>query len=218
VARNLARAGLAEAQAVLDTALAGRKYTTLTSPIDGVVVLRSKQVGDLATPGVAILSIESRVRLVFQTSVSESRVASVDVKAPASVEIDALDGIVTQGEILRIVPSGDPITRRYDVEISLPPDLRAFPGMFGRAHFIVGSDSVVLVANEALVQRGGLTGVFVVADDSTARFRWVHTGRVFDRTTEIRAGLTGGETIVALDDARVRDGDRVTIAGQGVDQ
>lgn len=218
VARNLARAGLAEAEAVLETALAGRNYTTLTSPIDGVVVLRNKQVGDLATPGVPILSIENRVRLLFRTSVSESRVANVEVKGPATVEIDALDVAVTSGEILRIIPSGDPVTRRYDVEISLPPNLRAFPGMFGRAHFVVGSDKVVLVPTEALITRGGLTGVFVVADNGTSRFRWVHTGRVFDHSTEIRAGLTGGETIVAVDDQRLRDGDRVIPAPEGPSQ
>ena len=211
VARDLARAGLAEAQAVRDTALAGRKYTTLLSPIDGIVVARRKQVGDLASPGIPILTIESRKRLLFRTSVSESQVANVHVGAAARIEIDALAGIDIPGQILRVIPSGDPVTRRYDVELALPADLDAFPGMFGRAHFVIGSDMVVQVPNLALANRGGLTGVFVVGDDSVAQFRWVHRGRLFGPYTEVRAGLEGGETILAHDDGRVRDGDMIVV-------
>jgi len=218
VARDLARAGLAEAQAVLDTALAGQKYTTLLSPIDGIVVARRKQVGDLASPGIPILTIESRERLLFRTSVSESQIANVQVGAAARIEIDALAEIDIPGEVLRVIPSGDPVTRRYDVDLALPAGLGAFPGMFGRAHFVIGSDIVVLVPNLALATRGGLTGVFVVGDDRIARFRWVHGGRVFGASTEIRAGLEGGETILARDDGRVRDGDLIVTAGAGPGQ
>lgn len=214
VARDRARASLAEAQAALDTALAGRRYTTLVSPIDGIVVARQKQVGDLATPGVSILTIESRSRLVFRTSVSESQIGKVRVQAPVRVAIDALSGRDIIGQVRRIIPSGDPVTRRYDVEIALPAGLDAYTGMFGRAHFSIATDAVVMVPNDALLERGGLTGVFVLDDDMTARFRWLHTGRVFAQATEIRGGLQGDETITAHDDIRLRDGDRVVIAGQ----
>ncbi|MBU1213524.1 MAG: efflux RND transporter periplasmic adaptor subunit [Alphaproteobacteria bacterium] len=214
VARDKARSSLAEAQAALDTALAGRRYTTLVSPIDGIVVARQKHVGDLATPGVPILTIESRSRLLFRTSVSESRIGNVRMKAPVRVTIDALAGRDIMGQVRRIIPSGDPVTRRYDVEIALPAGLDAFPGMFGRAHFSIATDTVVMVPNDALLERGGLTGVFVMDDDMTARFRWLHTGRVFAQATEIRGGLQGNETIIAHDDIRLRDGDRVVITGQ----
>ena len=209
VGRDVAQAHLAEAQAALDTALAGRRYTTIVSPIDGIAVARQKQVGDLATPGVPILTIESRTRLLFKTSVSESHIANVRVHDPINVEIDALKGADVIGEILRIIPSGDPVTRRYDVEIALPAELKAFPGMFGRAHFIIGTDAVVLVPSGAILERGGLTGVFVIDDSDTARFRWLRSGRVFADTTEISVGLEAAKTILAIDDIRVRDGDKI---------
>lgn len=211
VGRDVAQARLAEAQAALDTALAGRRYTTITSPIDGIAVARQKQVGDLATPGVPIVTIESRTNLLFKTSVSESRIASVQVGDSVSVGIDALDDTET-GDVLRIIPSGDPVTRRYDVEISLAAGLEVFPGMFGRAQFIIGTDEIVVVATDALLERGGLRGVFVVDDDDTARFRWLRTGRDFADTTEVQVGLDGGETILARDDVQLRDGDKIVTA------
>ncbi|WP_456388714.1 efflux RND transporter periplasmic adaptor subunit [Profundibacter sp.] len=210
VGRDVAQAHLAEAQAALDTALAGRRYTTIVSPIDGIAVARQKQVGDLATPGVPILTIESRTDLLFKTSVSESRIGSVRVNAPIGVEIDALGQTEITGEILRIIPSGDPVTRRYDVEIALPAGQEAFPGMFGRAHFITGTDVIVVVPTDALLERGGLKGVFVVEDDH-AKFRWLRLGRIFADTTEVRVGLDGGETILARDDVQLRDGDKIVI-------
>lgn len=210
VGRDVARAGLAQAQAALDTALAGRRYTSIASPIDGIVVARQKRVGDLATPGVPILTIESRTRLLFKTSVSESRIGNVRVSDSVKVGIDALHGSSITGEILRVIPSGDPVTRRYHVEIALPSGIEVFPGMFGRAHFIIGTDAVVMVPSEAMLERGGLTGVFVLdSHDNTARFRWLRTGRMFSDSIEISAGLDGTETILARDDTRVRDGDKI---------
>ncbi len=161
-----------------------------------------------------ILAVESRSRLLFRTSVSESQIGDVRVQAPVRVAIDALAGRDIIGQVRRVIPSGDPVTRRYDVEIALPAGLDAFPGMFGRAHFSIATDTVVMVPNDAMLERGGLTGVFVVDDDMTARFRWVHAGRVFAQATEIRVGLEGDETIIAHDDIRLRDGDTVLVAGQ----
>jgi hypothetical protein len=56
----------------------------------------------------------------------------------------------------------------------------------------------------ALFQRGGLTGLFVVADGK-ARLRWVAVGRADGGLTEIRAGLEAGER-VASDPVGLTDG------------
>lgn len=215
VARDVARARLAEAQAALDTALAGRRYTTIISPIDGIVVARQKQVGDLTTPGIPILTIESSARLQFRTSVSESHIGGVRVGDPVKVAIDALGKWDITGDILRIIPSGDPVTRRYDIEIALPSGLDVFPGMFGRAHFVIGSDRVVTIPARALTERGGLPGVFIVSDDGAAHFRWLRAGRDLAEDIEVKAGLEGGEAIVAQPDDRLRDGDRIEATAGG---
>ena len=214
VRRDVARSKLVDAKATLDTALAGRRYASVRSTINGVVVVRHKQTGDLATPGMSLLTIESRTRLLFKTSVAESRIGNVHAGEKVRVEIDALGRTGIDGVVLRVIPSGDPVTRRYDVEIALPPKLGAFPGMFGRVHFIIGSDKQPVVLRSALAERGGLRGVFVVDKEKRARFRWLRTGREWPDRVEIKAGLEGGETILARDDRRVRDGDLILVAGQ----
>jgi multidrug efflux pump subunit AcrA (membrane-fusion protein) len=60
---------LKQARAALDMACAQREYAAIKSPVDGTVVARSKLVGDLAVPGVPILTLESEYGLLFEAFV-----------------------------------------------------------------------------------------------------------------------------------------------------
>ncbi len=64
----------------------------------------------------------------------------------------------------------------------------------------------VLVPQAALVERGGVPGVFVLTDENQARFRMVRTGKQVNDRVEILGGLRGDETLVAGDLRAVFDG------------
>ena len=64
----------------------------------------------------------------------------------------------------------------------------------------------VLVPQSALVERGGIPGVYVLTEENQARFRMVRTGKIVNDRVEILSGLGGGETLVAGDLQDVRDG------------
>jgi multidrug efflux pump subunit AcrA (membrane-fusion protein) len=64
----------------------------------------------------------------------------------------------------------------------------------------------VRVPQAALIERGGITGVFVLAADGVARFRLVRTGKRSDGRVEVLSGLSGDETLVLGDLGNVRDG------------
>lgn len=213
VRRDVALARLAEAQAALEMANAQRAYTSITSPVDGVVVARLRESGDLATPGLPILEIEARDTLVFQTFVAESRVAQLDPAQAVQVELDAVPG-VREGRLLRVVPSADPVTRRYEVKVSLPAAGGLLPGMFGRARFRLGEEAVLTVPRAALTDRGGLVGVFRVAPDGLIGFRWLRTRREIDGQIEVTAGLEAGDRVVLNPPADLRDGDRLAASAQ----
>ncbi|WP_226403847.1 efflux RND transporter periplasmic adaptor subunit [Ferribacterium limneticum] len=204
-----ARAALNQARAGLDTTLAQRAYADITSPVDGVVVARLKRAGDLAAPGIPLLIVESGRRLLFETFVAESRVAGLAEGKLAAVSIDGLPTTL-KGTVSRVVPSGDPVTRSYLVKIALPEKEGLMPGMFGRASFAIGTSHVPVVPRRALVERGGLNGVFVVDEEGRAHFRWLRTGREWTDQVEVSAGLDANERIVAVAEPALRDGDRIT--------
>ncbi len=214
VRRDIAQTTLTKAEAALASAQAQQAYTTISSPVGGVVVARYKHSGDMATTGVPILTIESRQVLLFKVFVPESNVECITPGMAASVRIDALPGEVIKGTVQRIIPSGDPVTRRYEVDVALPGSPEILPGMFGRAEFVLGSSPAPAIPKQALVRRGGLEGVFVVDDNNVTHFRWLRLGREWNGLMEITSGLSAGERILSQADDTVRDGAVILTEGK----
>ncbi len=194
------------ARAALTTALGQRSYVDIVSPTDGVIVARYRQTGDLAAPGVPILTVESPDLLMFETFVTDAHLAKINVGDAVEVQVE--HALVT-GQVARIVPSSDPVTRKFEVKVALPANAAIRPGVFGRAQFMLGGRQQPVVQPGWLVERGGLKGVFVVDGDKRARFRWVRTQREWPDKIEVVAGLRPGETVVAKRDPRLREGDLV---------
>lgn len=209
--QDAAQEALNQARAAFEAATAQRDYTEIRSPLDGVVVARVKRAGDLAVPGAPILTLETGRGLLFETAVTERQVARVVVGKPVVVRIDGLDAPLT-GRVQRVVASADPVTRSYPVKIALPDAAGLLPGMFGRADFVVGETAVPVVPASALVERGGLRGVFVLDAAGKARFRWLRLGREWPDRVEVTAGLVAGERVVAVEEPALREGDAVGTA------
>jgi RND family efflux transporter MFP subunit len=211
VRRDISRSTLARAEAALASATAQLTYADVASPVDGVVVARSRNPGELAVAGVPVLTIEPSDSLVLRVFVPESQVARIDVGMTVDASVDTVAGALT-GTVIRVVPAGDPATRRYQVDVSVAGAPPLMPGMFGRVAFDFGSEPKLTVPTAAIAQRGGLDGVFVLTD-GFARFRWVRLGRVWNDQTEATSGLTAGERVVVKPDATLREGTAIVDAG-----
>ena len=191
-----ARAGLLEAQDNLS-------YAVLRAPFPGTVAARPVHVGDVVSPGMTLIEIEGG-DLEIEAAVGSDLVAAMRPGMKLQVLVDGQTGTLT-ATIRSVSPAGDPTTHRFEVRVDLPaaPGLRS--GLFARVIVPTASDEGrIVVPSRAVFQRGGLTGVFVVAD-GRARLRWVAKGATSDGRTEIRAGLTPGER-VALDPEGLTDG------------
>ena len=71
------------------------------------------------------------------------------------------------------------------------------------------------IPRAALVERGGIPGVFVLSEAGAARFRLVRAGRTAGAQTEILSGLHGNETLVLGDLGAVHDGSPITAVKSG---
>lgn len=215
VKRDVAEASLDQALSALNSAKAQQSYSKIKSPTDGVVIAKYNHVGDMATSGAPILTIESRRRILFRIFITESHISRIEKGMAVNVSIDALDQHVIKGRVLRIVPSGDSTTRRYQVEIELPNDSDVLFGMFGRASIPLGTEMNIAVPLEAKIERGGLEGVFVVDKSNVARFRWVRFGRIWNGLIAVTAGLSADTKIILNPPKHIRDGVFVQAPGSG---
>ena len=93
--------------------------------------------------------------------------------------------------------------------VPLDPEGKLREGMFAQVR-IRGDErqDVVLIPNEAIVQRGGQTVAFVVAD-GTARLREVQLGITDGHQTEVIAGLDGGDQLVVAGQETLNEGDAI---------
>jgi RND family efflux transporter MFP subunit len=200
---------VAQAEEEVRTAGIMRDYAKLAAPFSGVVIAKTVEPGNLATPGVPLLTIEQDGRYRLEASVDESKLPFVRAGQAVEAVIEA-SGRSLNARVSEIVPSVDAASRSYMVKLDLPatPELRT--GMFGRAIFPLGAQKVVAIPASALIERGQLQSVFVV-EDGIAHTRLVTTGRRNKDAVEVLSGLSAGEKIVAPPPPGLQDGARAEV-------
>lgn len=184
------------AEAGHQAALVQLSYTVIKAPFDGVITEKLVEVGELASPGLPLVKMEDSRRLRLETTVAEGDLRAISRGAKIPVTIDALGPAPLPGTVAQILPTGDPNTHTFLVKIDLPltPGLKT--GMFGRMQLDKGTARTLVVPRSAVIERGQLTGVYVVGPDRIARLRWVKVGRTLGDRLEILSGLNLGETIL----------------------
>lgn len=184
-------------------------YTKILSPLDGLVTMKNIDAGGLATPGAVLLRVEDGKEYRLEATVEESRVNQIHIGDRATVRLDASAGGDLPASVVEIVPAADPASRSFTVKLDLPARSFLRTGMYGKAQFPLGQREAVTLPYAAILERGQLTGVYVVGKDDVARFRLIKTGAQFGERLEILSGLHEGETVVVGGIEQVRDGTRI---------
>ena len=174
-------------------------FATIVAPYSGIVSARHVQLGEMATPGKPLMTGFDPASLRVVATVASQQVPAIQKATGARIEIPSANRWV-EARSFTIVPSADPRTHTTQVRIDLPEDVSGvYPGVFARAHFVVGKAPRLMVPREAIVHRSELTAVYVIGETGGAQLRQVRLGSVFDeRGVEVLAGLKPGER-VALD-------------------
>jgi RND family efflux transporter MFP subunit len=204
---DIAVSRAAQAKAGLGTAQGQLKYAVVTSPINGVVTQKLAMEGDIAAPGHPVLLVENPAKLQVQTSVTEALFKTLKPGQAAQVEVDGLEAPVA-GKVARLSPAADPMSHTYAVKLDVAATgLQS--GAFARVLFPTGSKLVLAVPKAAVLERAGITGVFVVDAQGIAHYRMVRTGTEADGRVEILSGLNPGERVVTGNTAAVNNGDKI---------
>lgn len=184
-------------------------YSRIASPVSGVIVKKHAESGAVASPGMPLLSIEDNSLYRLEAAVEESRSRLVRVGNRVQVRIDSIGDTEIQGTVAEILPSADAASRSYTVKIDLPANPLLKTGLYGLARFPTSQKDAITVPQESIVERGQLSGVFVVGSDGIAQFRIVTVGKTSEGRVEVLSGLSEGDEFVAKDAKRVTDGAKV---------
>lgn len=184
-------------------------YSKIVSPVSGIVVKKFAEAGATAAPGSPLLSIEDNSQYRLEAGVEESRSRTVRVGNRVSVRIDALGQGEFMGTIAEMMPTSDAASRSYTVKIDLPANPALKSGLYGLARFPVAQKEAITVPQTAIIQRGQLTGVYVVGSDGKVQFRIVTIGKTSEGMVEILSGVSEGDEVANSEIDKLSDGTKV---------
>lgn len=198
---RFAQAALAEAEALLANA-------SIRAPFSGVITGKQVLAGDLATPGLPLLMLESTGRLRAEGAVPEQAAAALRLGDTLTVLVsDGFPAVV--GTIEELSTAADAVSRSVLVKVALPAG-SARSGQFVRLQVVAGSTESLWAAASALTRFGQMERVFVV-EEGRAVLRLVKVGRTVGERVEFLSGVNAGERLVLAPPAALRDGDAITL-------
>jgi HlyD family secretion protein len=161
-------------QGALDKAKADLEHCTITSPIDGVVISRSVDVGQTVAASLqapVIFQIANDLaKMQIDSNVAEADVGVVQVGQAVDFTVDAFPTQTFHGKVVQV--RNAPITVQnvvtYDTVIGVSnPDLKLKPGMTANVSIIAArKDNVLQIKNAALRYRPTEAGAAEVGSRS----------------------------------------------------
>ncbi len=206
-----------QAQAQVEQAKASLKqledqlsYTTIVSPMDGVILSRDVEVGDavssilvLGSTATLVMTIGDTHQVYVQGKVDEGGIGQVYMGQPARIKVESFKDKTFLGKVTRIAPLGvekDNVTT-FEVRVSIDnPGGELKANMTANAEILLDEHKNVLtVPEQAVLYDKDRNASVEVPDHSqkNGRKKVSITAGISNGTkTEILAGLKPGDTVI----------------------
>jgi len=221
-AQEAARFQVTAYDAVVAKAKLDLAYTTITSPVEGLIGTTQLKVGSLVGRGEnTLLNTISQINpILFRCAIAEAEYLRIarsgsgrSVGKQYGVELILADGSVHphKGNLVAVERAVDPTTGTLTGQFSFPnPERILRPSQYGRARFVVDlKQDAVLIPQRAVQEIQGLYSVMLVKPDSTVEQRMVKAGERVGNLWVIESGIKPGEKVIVEGIQRVRPGVQV---------
>lgn len=188
------------------------KATLVRAPAGGVVIKRLAYRGEWIKKGGPVLELQVLDPLKVVVPVPERYLPSLAAGQPVEATADALPGRQFSGQIQAVIPSGDPMSRTFPVQVRMAnPRGEIKAGMLMRVTLAVGGEhDALLVPKDALVISGEAASLFVMADGA-ARPAPVTVVASHGGLAEVRGPIQAGMSVVTVGNERLRPGQPVRV-------
>lgn len=181
---RLAQARLMEARTI-------SSYTEIRAPFEGIITSKQVRRGDLAQPGIPLLTLEGKGDLEVHVQVPDSLLA---LPYGDPVSITAKEAKV-MGRITEWSPAADPSSRTRLVKLTVEEHSGLRSGQYVRVNWPALETTSLWIPEKALSRIGQLNRVFAYRDGSI-HLHLVKTGLEAEGFIQILAGLNAGEQVV----------------------
>lgn len=194
-----------------------RKHATITAPVDGFVIKRLSNPGEMISPGMPVVVIGALgdgSRWVLKAGVSDREWSSIQPGDRASVFFDAWAGRSFPAVVTTKALAADPMNGTFPVELRVDFGTeKPATGMFGRAEVVPSVlRSGYSIPYESLLEADGDKGhVFVTDDRKTVRMVEVTIASLTQQRVYILSGLEGHPYVVTAGSPYLKDGSLIRV-------
>lgn len=207
-----ARLAMKQAEIAWKQAALNLEYSTVTSPISGVVGDRLVRLGDRIQPSSKLFTISNLNEKIVPVYVPQDEFSRCYQQQKAIITCAVVPGVKLDGYVKRISPIIDPQSGTFKVTVAVKdPENRLRPGMFVSAQLIVDTHHQThLIPKSALMYENERSYFFVVKGDSSIK---VELQRGFEdaEKVEVLNELMAGSKIVVLGQSGLKNGSKVRI-------
>ena len=199
---KVAAAQLAEAQARLARA-------EVRAPADGILLTRSVEVGQTATPGGgALFRLAEGSEVELRGQVAEQDLPLLEVGQSVNVHLTGTSKVYP-GRVRLLGAIIDPQTRLGLVRVSLAPDPNLRPGAFARAEVTVSNAERIVLPQTAVLTDDKGSYVLIVDAHNKVERRAVHVSGIVEHGVTIADGINDKDQVVATAGAFLQEGEVV---------
>ena len=213
VTNNRAKINLALAK--VDTAKVMQGYTTITSPISGIVQERNADPGVVVQPSMGIVKIGNYDRVRLQANVAQSDAVNIRSGATVVATVPGSNIPPIKGKITSIFPQANNQTRTVTVEAVIDnPDGQLLSGKFLEMKIITArKPNAITIPQAAVVEFQDRNSVWVVEGD-TVTAQPVTLGMSTGDRIEVTNGLESGQAVVTSGQHRLVENAPVAVINQ----
>lgn len=216
-AQYVSKAQIDQARAGRDSAVAARNaaaamvaqaaqqaaYTVVRAPYSGIVSNRHVELGETVAQGRALMAVYAPDALRIEVAVPQTRADAIRRDPRAQVQL-ANGQSVDATEVI-VFPAADALTHSVNVRVHLPKlDTPLAPGTTAKVIFPADGEPTaekeaiggVSIPASSIVQRGELTGVYVV-QDGRLLLRQLRLGARHAEQVEVITGLKAGDVVAS---------------------
>ncbi len=202
----IAKTGRQKNQALLS-------YTTIKSPLNGLISERLNEPGDALNEHSHILTLIDTEQLLIKFEISELLLPDIHIGDKLNIQIDALKQQIFSSEVIRKHPTIDRISRQGIIEARLlTPPKGAMPGQLIRIHYNSKDKNYLTIPIVAIRHDQHSAFVFLLNKKTNSVSKQeVKMGITIDKYIEITDGLKSGDSIVIKGQYSLKSGSKVQI-------
>jgi len=207
----MGQTALEQARASLSAAQARLAQTVIRAPVDGVLIGRAVEPGNVVQPGKELMALAPAGETQIVLQIDERNLAQLALGQPALASADAFPDKRFAAELVYINPGVDPLRGSVEVKLRVPQ-----PPAFLRQDMTVSvdievarrSDAVIVPADAVRDATGAQPWVLALNGHRAVR-RSVKLGLRGDSRIEIVSGVAPGDALIPASEAMVKPGQRV---------